>query len=113
MTDGRYIQQAARESPGYRWSSARPNSYPSSRRRSPARLAARRASSPLGLAAQYRHLLAESQGAFDPKAVTEVVESLRECKDEADIAIIRQAQQITDVTFAHLQGWLRPGLTEL
>jgi Xaa-Pro aminopeptidase len=62
--------------------------------------------------AAYNSLLSEGKGAFELKALGDVVEPLRECKDEAELELIRRAQQITDETFAHLQGWLRPGLTE-
>jgi Xaa-Pro aminopeptidase len=62
--------------------------------------------------AAYQSLLDESKDAFTLRALSEVVEPLRECKDEEELACIRRAQQITDDTFAHLQGWLRPGLTE-
>ena len=62
--------------------------------------------------ALYHDLLAESKGAFEFKALRGVIEPLRVAKDEAELALIRRAQQITDETFTHLLGWLRPGLTE-
>ena len=62
--------------------------------------------------ALYNDLVAESKGAFQLKALSGVVEPLREFKDEAELDNIRRAQQITDETFAHLSGWIRPGLTE-
>ncbi len=113
VTDGRYTEQAAREAPGVP-------------------LVLRRAGFGAILAetfrqqgwrtvgfqsdwvsvAIYQSILDEGKGAFELKALSNVVEPLRECKAEDEIALLRQAQQITDETFTHLLGWLRPGLTE-
>ena len=37
---------------------------------------------------------------------------LRECKSEEELSKIRAAQKITEQTFEHLLGFIRPGLTE-
>lgn len=41
-----------------------------------------------------------------------MVESLRLVKDEAEVALLRRAHEITDATFQWLLTYLRPGLTE-
>lgn len=38
---------------------------------------------------------------------------MRAVKDEAEVALMRRAQAITDAAFAHMCAWLRPGVTEL
>jgi Xaa-Pro aminopeptidase len=45
-------------------------------------------------------------------AVDDALEELRLVKDEAEVAAIERACRLTDACFAHLLGWLRPGLTE-
>lgn len=42
----------------------------------------------------------------------DIVESLRGVKDESEIAMIRKAAEIADAAFAHMLGFIRPGLTE-
>lgn len=113
VTDGRYTEQALREAPGLplilRQASFAPVLAETFRQEGWQRV---------GFQAEwvsvmlYEDLLAESKNAFELKALRGVVEPLRISKDEAELALIRQAQQITDETFTHLAGWLRPGLTE-
>ena len=45
-------------------------------------------------------------------ATRRVVERLRVVKDAEELAAIERAVAITDETFTHLCGWLRPGMTE-
>jgi Xaa-Pro aminopeptidase len=40
------------------------------------------------------------------------VEALRMQKDDAEIASIKKAVALTDAAFAHLTGWIKPGMTE-
>ncbi|HEY7349710.1 MAG TPA: Xaa-Pro peptidase family protein [Ktedonobacterales bacterium] len=113
VTDGRYTEQATREAPDVplviRQAAFGPILAETIRQQGwqTVGLEAERVS-----VAIYQSMLAESKDAFTLKALNDVVEPLRECKDEGEVERIRQAQQITDETFAHLQGWLRPGLTE-
>ena len=41
-----------------------------------------------------------------------LVEALRAVKDEAELASLRQAITLGDAAFAHVAGWMRPGVTE-
>ncbi|MBQ3064334.1 MAG: aminopeptidase P family protein [Clostridia bacterium] len=45
--------------------------------------------------------------------VTEMLTGLRVCKDEGEIAAIREAQRITDAAFAHILDFIKPGVREL
>ncbi|HEY7357977.1 MAG TPA: aminopeptidase P family protein [Ktedonobacterales bacterium] len=113
VTDGRYTEQAAREAPGLplvlRQAGFGPILAETIRQQGWQRVGFQ---ADWVSVATYQSMLAESKGAFELKALSEVVEPLREFKDAEEISYIRQAQQITDETFAHLQGWLQPGLTE-
>ena len=40
------------------------------------------------------------------------IQRMRAVKDEDEIALMRRAQAITDAAFAHMCGFIRPGLTE-
>jgi len=44
--------------------------------------------------------------------LSDAIDGLRECKSKEELGKIRAAQKITDQTFEHLLGFLRPGLTE-
>jgi Xaa-Pro aminopeptidase len=113
VTDGRYTEQAAREAPGLplvvRQGEFGPILAETIRQQDWQTVGFQ---SEWVSVASYQSVLDEGKGAFALKALREVVEPLREFKDEEEIERIRQAQQITDETFVHLQGWLRPGLTE-
>ncbi|KXG78174.1 Aminopeptidase YpdF [Fervidicola ferrireducens] len=41
-----------------------------------------------------------------------LVEELRTVKDETELDFIKQAQSITDKTFSHILGYIRPGVSE-
>jgi len=45
-------------------------------------------------------------------ATSGLVEELRVVKDEGEIAAIEQAVRIADEAMQHIQGWVRPGVTE-
>ena len=47
------------------------------------------------------------------KGATAILKELRICKDAGEIAAIREAQRITDAAFAHILGFIRPGVREL
>lgn len=47
------------------------------------------------------------------KSASKLLSSLREYKDEGELAIIERAQQITDATFAHILEWIKPDMTEI
>ncbi len=113
VTDGRYTEQATREAPGVplviRQTKYGPILAETIRQQGWQTVGFQ---SEWVSVASYQSILDASAGAFELRALREVVESLRESKDEAELALITRAQQITDETFAHLLGWLRPGLTE-
>ncbi len=60
--------------------------------------------------AEYRRL----QKALDASLLetADVVVGLRAVKEASEIARIRAAQAITDATFSHITGFMRPGMTE-
>jgi Xaa-Pro aminopeptidase len=113
VTDGRYTEQALRESPGLplvlRQGGFAPVLAETFRQEGWKRVGFQAEWVSVAL---HHDLLTESKDAFTLKALRGVIEPLRVSKDEAELALIRQAQQITDETFTHLLGWLRPGLTE-
>jgi Xaa-Pro aminopeptidase len=41
-----------------------------------------------------------------------IIDKLREVKHEDELALLKRAIAITDETFAHLCGWIQPGMTE-
>lgn len=45
--------------------------------------------------------------------LSKLMEELRSGKDEEEIACHRKAQEITDHTFDHICGYIKPGLTEI
>lgn len=113
VTDGRYTEQATREAPGVplviRQGEFGPIIAETIRQQGWQRVGFQ---SDWVSVAAYQRILDESQDAFELQALSNVVEPLREFKDADEIELIRRAQEITDETFAHLQSWLRPGLTE-
>lgn len=46
-------------------------------------------------------------------ATSGLIEELRLYKDESELAIIREAMQITDDAFAHILNFIRPGVREI
>src|SRR5579859_1155840 len=113
ITDGRYMEQATREAPGVplviRQTGFGPILAETIRQQGWKTVGFQ---SEWVTVAAHQSILAEGQGAIELKPLSNVVEPLREFKDESELELIRKAQVITDETFAHLQGWLRPGLTE-
>lgn len=68
------------------------------------------------LSVQKRRQLAEGLpgvGLDDSDALSDLLEGLRSRKDDDEIAWHREAQRITDETFTHICGFIRPGRTEL
>ncbi len=113
VTDGRYTEQATREAPGVPLVIRQTGFGPIL-----AETIRQHGWKSVGFQAEWvsvaahQSMLDEGKGAFALKPLSNIVEPLREFKDESELALIRKAQQITDETFTHLQGWLRPGLTE-
>ncbi len=54
----------------------------------------------------------EKTGGIEWVATLGLVEGLRAVKEPAEIETMRQAVRLTDEAFAHLCGWMRPGMTE-
>lgn len=46
-------------------------------------------------------------------AVEQIIESLRQVKNEAEIAILKQAAKIADDAFIHILNYIRPGVKEI
>jgi Xaa-Pro aminopeptidase len=113
VTDGRYTEQATREAPGLkliiRQARFAPILAETFRQEGWRRVGFQ---ADWVSVAAYEALLEESQSALKLKGLRNVVEPLRELKDNDELALIQQAQAITDATFTHLLGWLRPGLAE-
>ncbi|WP_080799570.1 M24 family metallopeptidase [Arabiibacter massiliensis] len=66
--------------------------------------------------AEYRALeaaFADAPARPELRETSGFVRSLRAVKDQAEIARMKQAQAVTDAAFAHIVGFMRPGLTEL
>jgi Xaa-Pro aminopeptidase len=117
ITDGRYIEQAARECPGLRVIH-RQAEVPPLAAQTLVELGARR----IGVEAEHLTLahwedfgaaLAErSGGNATLVSIRQLVEPLRAVKDADELTAIERAVAITDDTFSHLSGYLRPGLSE-
>lgn len=56
--------------------------------------------------------LAEAGSAIELVQTTELVEDLRSVKDELEIALMREAQRITDAGFSFIVEFIEPGMTE-
>lgn len=122
ITDGRYIEQAANECPGLRIVK-REGEFASLAAKTLRELGARRVGFEAShvTVALYEDLAkalaqpAGEQGAPEPVELVStrrLVEPLRAIKDGDELAAIERAVAITDETFLHLCGYLRPGLTE-
>ena len=64
---------------------------------------------------EYRKLCAALEGQPEAPSLVEtsgMVVGLRAVKDAAEIERLRAAQAITDAAFAHIVGFMKPGLTE-
>jgi Xaa-Pro aminopeptidase len=120
ITDGRYLEQAEREAPGLRLVK-REGEFAPVAAKTLRELGARRvgfeaAHVTVALRDDLAGALAAEEGAgaapVELLATRKVIEPLRAVKDDAELAAIERAVAITDDTFAHLCGWLQPGLTE-
>ena len=112
-TDGRYATQAAQQAPDLRVVVAR---------RLAGELLAHAAGRSLKRIGIERHAITltafdEMRSAADERLefvdAGECVEALRAVKDEAEIALLKEACRITDAAFAAVITELRPGLTEV
>lgn len=62
---------------------------------------------------EYEKLTSASEGAYTLKPIEQnFVNQLRQVKSAEEIALLRQAIEITDKTFAYLCEWIQPGMTE-
>lgn len=62
--------------------------------------------------AQYMDLQQYIEG-YDLIPVSGLIESLREVKDESEIAIIKEACHIADQAFSHILDYIQPGMSEI
>ncbi len=112
FTDGRYIEQAQEQAPGWKIIRLqRPfedNIIPEIKRLKLARLAFEADHLTYQ---EYRHW---SEGVKQTEwvAVSGLVAGLRRRKDEVEIEAIRQAVHIAEQAFGHLLGLLKPGMSE-
>lgn len=56
--------------------------------------------------------MAKALDAFELKPAGAMVESLRMVKDDSEVAIMQEAADLADRAFAHIQSYIRPGVTE-
>jgi Xaa-Pro aminopeptidase len=107
VTDGRYVERAAEESPGWTVLEDRtwgwlPAAHPSSMR--------------LGVEADaltWATVRVLQDDDLDLQPTTGLVQTLRQVKDDREIGLLRQACAITTDAFADACTWLAPGLTEV
>lgn len=122
ITDGRYTEQAENECPGLRVVK-REGGFASLAAKTLRELGARRVGfeathvtvalyEDLGKALNQPAGEQESQEPVELVSARHLVEPLRAVKDGDELAAIERACAITDETFLHLCGYLRPGLTE-
>lgn len=115
LTDGRYTIQAAREVPGFT-----PVSLPSGSSLAQAAGDALRDLPAKRIAFEEAHLSVKSFDALkaampdDVQLIgkSDLVEALRQVKDDEEIARIREAVALTDACFDHIRAFLRLGMTE-
>jgi Xaa-Pro aminopeptidase len=119
ITDGRYTEQAEQECPGVRIVKRDGDSAPLT-----AQVLVELGAQRVGFEAMHLTVslrddlelaLAEKAAADNhPEllATRRMVEPLRAVKDDSEIAAIERAVAITDETFAHLCGYLQPGMQE-
>jgi Xaa-Pro aminopeptidase len=104
VTDGRYAERAAEEAPAVEVVLDRTWGW----------LAARHGAGPLWVQAD--HLpwaeVRTLQQDLEVRPTTGLVATLRQRKDDAEIATLRRACALTDAAFADALGWLAPGLAE-
>jgi Xaa-Pro aminopeptidase len=111
-TDGRYYEQVGRECPGWRLEKVK-QKFTDILPGLLTTLGAKRVgfeSTHLSVATYEKWR--EAAGKVEWVATANLVESLRQAKDEDELAAIRRAVAIADQALAELRAWLRPGLTE-
>ncbi len=113
VTDGRYWDRATREAPDFDLVKVLPTEgYEKTLQQVLAEHPGR-----IGFEAktvtvhQYHHILEGVEG-VDWSPADEIVQTLRQCKDEAELAVIRRAAEITDAAMMQVPSLLRPGMTE-
>jgi len=112
ISDGRYQLQAQQEAPDWRFVLVQDSQLAAI-----AQVAAELGLRNLGFEAprvtfsQHEELAAQL-GDTSLEPTKQMVEDLRECKEEAEIGLIRQSLQITEACLEHLLGLLRPGAVE-
>ncbi len=107
-TDGRYLEQAAEEAPDVELLDGRGLEWVGKRLEAGTRLGVE------------SHSLTWEEGLALSAALPEIevipaprhVETLRQRKDDTELALIARACTATDAAFAALLGWLAPGFTE-
>jgi len=113
VTDGRFTEQAAREAPGFQVVRRENEAAPTI-----AETIRRYGWKTVGFEAEHLTVafeqdLREASGhAYVLRPERGMVESLRRIKDDAEVALLQRAHEITDETFQWLLTFLRPGLTE-
>ncbi len=116
VTDGRYPEQVASESPGLRVivrrGAAAPFVAEAARDLRARRVGFEATHLTVALRDDLVAAAAEQQVSLDLMPTRGLVEALRVVKDPAELAAIERASDITAATFAHLLDYLRPGLTE-
>lgn len=63
--------------------------------------------------AAFEHYCERLNAVTVKQGASAILSELREKKDDAELAVIERAQQITDAAFSHILEWLRPDLTEI
>jgi len=106
-TDGRYLARAADEAPGLPLIDSRSTEWLRERLTGP-RLGVESHVLPWDAARE----LDEALPGIDVLPAPEHVETLRQRKDDVELALIERACAIGDAAFTALLGWLAPGMTE-
>jgi Xaa-Pro aminopeptidase len=116
ITDGRYAEQAGKESPGVRaivrLEALPPVAVEAARELGIRRLGFEAAHLTVALRDDLAAAAQEKGIPLELVATRRLVEEQRVVKDADELAAIERAAAITDETFEHLLGLLRPGLTE-
>lgn len=108
VTDGRYAEQAAVEAPGLEVVLDRTWEWLPDRLDPGARLAVESHDLPWDVARELAGLLGDDRVVPAPR----VVETLRQRKDDDELALLRRACAVTGEAFTAMLGWLSPGQTE-
>ncbi len=114
LVDFRYVEQAARQSPGLEVVPAKNRSEedlpPLLKQIGGRRWGFESAHVTVAQYEKLRPLFAEA--GIDLEGVENLVESLRAVKEPGELALLREAVRITDEAFVHFLEWVRPGVTE-